>query len=165
MKVHCYLLCYNEEYIIESILKYYSSFCSKIFILDNCSTDRSVEIALSFPNVKVISWESDDKIDNKKYIKLKTGCYKDYSRKGGVHTEEVADWVIVGDMDEVLYHPDILSALAFYKSTGITVPQTTGFNITGENEVDPIALLLSNTPWVCATLCLTKEWFLIRNLI
>ena len=39
-KVHVYLLCYNEEDIIAKIIEYYSTFCSKIFILDNYSTDK-----------------------------------------------------------------------------------------------------------------------------
>ncbi|CCK76140.1 hypothetical protein OLEAN_C19640 [Oleispira antarctica RB-8] len=136
MNIHVYLLCYNEESIIKNILDYYSSFCSKIFLMDNISTDRSVEIASEFPKVKIISWASGDAIDESLYVKMKSQTYKDYSREGGRYTEEVADWVISCDMDEVLYHPDIIQVLKSYKKEGVTVPQITGFNMTGENDID-----------------------------
>ncbi|MGX1201885.1 glycosyltransferase family 2 protein [Marinobacter sp. MBR-105] len=138
MKVHCYLLCFNEEKMIESVLRYYSEFCSKIFVMDNYSTDRSVEVARKFPMVSIIKWKTDDgKIDERMYVRLKSQMYKEYSREGGRYTEEVADWIISCDMDEILYHPDIKSILEDYKSKGVTVPQITGFNMVGDHEVDP----------------------------
>ena len=136
-KIHAYLLCYNEEHIIKSILNYYDSFCSKIFLLDNYSSDRSVEIAEEFDNVTVIKWEKDNnKIDETKHIHLKTSIYKQYSRKGGQYTTEVADWVIVADMDEVLYHPNISKVLEEYSKKGITVPQITGFDVVSETPIN-----------------------------
>ncbi|MCQ8887696.1 glycosyltransferase family 2 protein [Pseudoalteromonas agarivorans] len=135
LKVHVYLLCFNEEAIIESVIRYYSSFCSKIFIMDNMSTDNSVAIANKFSNVTIVPWESDG-IDESLYIHMKSQTYKKYSRQGGIHTSEVADWVISCDMDEILYHHNILEALDLYDKKGVTVPQITGFNIAGENEVD-----------------------------
>ena len=105
-KVHVYLLCYNEEVIIESVLRYYSSFCTRIFILDNYSTDKSMDIAKQFENVTIIQWENNGFLDDKKHIELKTELYKLYSRKDGKYTQEIADWVIVCDMDELIYHPN-----------------------------------------------------------
>lgn len=137
LKVHAYLLCFNEEPIIKSVLNYYSRFCSKIFVLDNESTDKSVDIAESFENVRVISWKKpSDIFDDKYHVKLKIDTYKLYSRDGGVYTEEVADWVVVSDMDEVLYHPDLLNVLSEYKSEGVTVPQICGFNVVDEKSID-----------------------------
>jgi len=134
LKVHVYLLCFNEEAIIESVIRYYSKFCSKIYIMDNMSTDNSVAIAQHFPNITVIPWESDN-IDESLYVHMKSETYKNYSRDGGQYTTEIADWVISCDMDEVLYHYDILRALRLYDEKGVTVPQITGFDIAGENEV------------------------------
>ncbi len=137
MKVHVYLLCYNEAEIIESVIRYYEQFCSKIFILDNYSTDDSVKIAKKFPKVTVIQWQSGDKIDEALYVKMKSSTYKNYSREGGKYTTEVADWIISCDMDEIVYHPNIIEVLAEYKNEKVTVPKITGFNMYGENEVDP----------------------------
>lgn len=136
MIIHTYLLCYNEEYIIESVLRYYTSFSSKVFILDNFSTDRSCEIARKFKNVTIIKWHSNNEINESLYVKMKSQTYKDYSRKGGKFTTEVADWVISADMDEVLYSPNLIEDLRFYKKNNITVPQITGFNIVSENDIN-----------------------------
>lgn len=141
--VHVYLLCYNEESIIAKIIQYYSTFCSKIFILDNYSTDKSVEIAKSFSNVTIIPWKSaDGYFDDRMHVKMKTETYKLYSRKDGKYTTEVADWIIACDMDEVLYHPHILDVLFCYQTKGISVPKVTGFNIVDENPIDSNKMLI-----------------------
>jgi glycosyltransferase involved in cell wall biosynthesis len=137
MKIHVYLLCYNEEKIISNIIDYYKQFASKIFILDNHSTDRSVEIANNYECVSIIPWKNEsDKIDEAKYVQLKTQLYKNYSRKDGKFTEEVADWIISCDMDEVLYHPNIKDLLEGYTRDGVSVPKVTGFDMVGDNELD-----------------------------
>lgn len=137
MKIHTYLLCYNEGKIIRNILNYYSQFSSKIFVLDNYSTDNSVEIASSFECVEIIQWKTEDgKINEARYCDLKSELYKKYSRKGGEFCKEEADCVISCDMDEILYHPDLVSTLKFYKENFVTVPCVTGFDIVGDNELD-----------------------------
>jgi hypothetical protein len=40
-------------------------------------------------------------------------------------------------MDETLYHPDLISALKEYDKLGVTVPCITGFNVLGDEEVNP----------------------------
>ncbi|WP_444936607.1 glycosyltransferase family 2 protein [Microbulbifer sp. JMSA004] len=143
IKIHVYLLCYNEEDIISNVLEYYSNICTRIFLLDNLSTDRSVELAKKFPKVTVISWQSSTgKIDEAKYIQLKTQLYKNYSRAGGRFTDEVADWVISCDMDEILYHPKLHDVLSEYKNMGVTVPEITGFDIVDEKPIDKDQSLL-----------------------
>jgi glycosyltransferase involved in cell wall biosynthesis len=140
LKLHAYIICYNEEKIIKSILEYYSSICSKIFIYDNLSNDSTVEIAKTFEKVSVNYFDTDGMKDNSLHVKIKTEEYKKYSRKGGKHTTEVADWIICIDTDEVIYHPDIINVLAMYKEKGVTVPSITGFNMVGENDI------VSDTP-------------------
>lgn len=141
MKIHVYLLCYNEEYIIEQVIRYYSTFCSKIFIMDNYSTDNSVKIANKYKNVKIIYWNSNEKFNDYLHVKIKTETYKKYSRKDGKYTEEVADWVICCDMDEILYAPNLEKSLKECLSLGITVPQTMGFEMIGKEEVNVNSLL------------------------
>ena len=69
--IHAYLLCYNEEKIIKNTLDYYSQFCTKIFVLDNMSTDQSCEIASQYKNVTVIKWQNNGFIDESLYVSLK----------------------------------------------------------------------------------------------
>ncbi|UTW47832.1 glycosyltransferase family 2 protein [Bacterioplanoides sp. SCSIO 12839] len=137
MRVHAYFVCFNEEVILPAILDYYSGFCSKIFIYDNGSTDRSIEIAESYPCVRVIGFDTGGKKDNKKHIQIKTEEYKKYSREGGRFCEEPADWVICADMDEVIYAPNLIDVLKKYDEMGVTVPCVTGFNMVGSDDVKP----------------------------
>lgn len=136
MKVHAYFVCFNEEKIISSILRYYLNFCSKVFIFDNGSTDKSIEIASTYSNVMVIPFDTKGKKDNSKHVQIKTQAYKDYSREGGRFCEERADWVICCDMDEVIYSPNIIETLRKYDEDGVTVPQITGFDMVGEHDMD-----------------------------
>lgn len=136
VKIHTYLLCFNEEKIIDKVIEYYLGFSSKIFIFDNLSTDNSVEIAKEYPNVHVIPFDTNGKKNNAKHVQIKSQEYKKYSRKGGEYTEEVADWVICADMDELVYHPNLIDILKEYKAAGVTVPCLTGFNMIGVQDID-----------------------------
>lgn len=131
MKIHAYILCYNEEAIIRFTLDHYSQFCSKIFVLDNMSTDRSASIAKTYKNVIVLPWSSNNQMDDSKFVDLKAGLYKKYSRVGWF-TGEVADWVITCDMDELIYHPRLLEKLESYEKDNITVANVCGFDMVSE---------------------------------
>jgi glycosyltransferase involved in cell wall biosynthesis len=47
---------YNEEDLIHQFLFHYCPLVDKVFLLDNESTDRTVEIASKFRNVEISSW-------------------------------------------------------------------------------------------------------------
>ncbi|MBZ3800643.1 glycosyltransferase family 2 protein [Leclercia adecarboxylata] len=135
-KVHAYIISFNEQRIIKHTLDFYNSFCSKIFLFDNGSTDNTLSIAKQFDKVKIIHFDTSGKMDDKMHIHIKTSAYKEYSREGGKYTDEIADWIICVDADEFIYHPNILDVLKEYQNDKITVPQITGFNIVGKNDLD-----------------------------
>lgn|GEM_PF-1138800 len=134
-KVHAYIISFNEQRIIKHTLDFYSSFCSKIFLFDNGSTDDTLSIAKEFEKVKIIHFDTYGKMDDRMHVHIKTSAYKDYSRKGGQYTEENADWIICVDADEFIYHPKILDVLKEYQNDKITVPQITGLNVVGKNDL------------------------------
>lgn len=55
----------NEEAIIQETLDHFGSFCDAIYVYDDCSTDRTVEICTKHPKVKGIVqgkiWDEDRK--------------------------------------------------------------------------------------------------------
>jgi hypothetical protein len=126
MKIHGHFLAYNEEKILPFTLDYYSQFCDKVFIWDNMSTDSSDEIYKRYPKVEVIKWESNNEINEMNYVEIKSNCYKTHSRNQNV------DWVIVGDIDEFLYHPNLIEKLSQYKKKGIDIPSIDGRNMFSE---------------------------------
>lgn len=126
MKIHAHILSYNEEKILPFTLDHYSKFCEKIFIWDNMSTDSSDEIYKKYPKVTVIKWDSGNEINEMNYVQIKNNCYREHSRGQGV------DWVVVCDMDELIYHPNLIEKLDEYKNQGIDIPLTDGRNMFSE---------------------------------
>jgi len=53
MKIHAYIIAWNEEKILPFTLDYYSKFCEKIYIYDNMSTDNSDKIYKKYEKVIV----------------------------------------------------------------------------------------------------------------
>jgi len=124
MIIHAHILSFNEEKILPFTLDYYSNISEKIFIYDNMSTDSSDEIYTKYPKVTVIKWDSKGEINEMNYINIKSNGYKQYSRN--------ADWVIVCDCDEFLYHPKLIEKIEYYKSNGVTVPKVNGHDMVSE---------------------------------
>ena len=86
MKIHAYIISYNEEKLLPFTLDYYSTFCEKIFVYDNYSTDSSDEIYKKYDKVEVIKWDSGNEINENNYIKIKSEEYRKYSRNFDVGT-------------------------------------------------------------------------------
>lgn len=119
-KIDVYTLCYNEERFIPYFLRHYGSFVRNIYVYDNFSTDRSVDILRENPKVTVNTngW-SRGKTDEQFHTNLKNSCYKGSD----------ADWVIVVDMDELVYHFSLEWLLREYKRAGVTLPHTFGYQM------------------------------------
>jgi glycosyltransferase involved in cell wall biosynthesis len=98
--VEVFAICYNEEKIMPFFLNYYSKFCTQITIFDNFSTDKTVEIinkfAEKFP-VQLISYDTNNTLNDSVYLSIKNNCWK----------KSEADYVIVVDSDEFIYHENI----------------------------------------------------------
>jgi hypothetical protein len=93
MKIDVFAISYNEEIMMPYFLRHYSQFCERITIYDNYSTDRTDEICRAFPKVSVVKWDSGNQVRDDLYLKIKNNCWK----------HSIADWAIVGDIDELLY--------------------------------------------------------------
>lgn len=124
MKIHAHIVAWNEEMILPYTLDHYSQFCEKIFVYDNMSTDSSDKIYKKYDNVEVIKWSSNNEINEMNYVNLKSMSYRIKSRD--------ADWVIVCDCDELLYHENLIEKLEEYKKQGITVPRIDGHDMVCE---------------------------------
>ena len=110
MKIESYAICYNEEALLPYYLRHYSQFCDQITIFDNYSTDRSEEICRSNRKVKLIKYDTGNQIRDDIYLQIKNNCWK----------QSDASWVIVGDIDELVYHPNIRNVLFNTWATIIT---------------------------------------------
>lgn len=102
MKIFVFAICYNEEALLPYFLRHYSSFADRIIVYDNYSTDRGPEICKANPITTVEKYSSGGQIRDDIYLQIKNNCWK--------HAD--ADWVIVCDIDELVYHPNIREVLA-----------------------------------------------------
>jgi hypothetical protein len=107
-------------------LDYYSSFCEKIFVYDNYSTDSSNEIYKKYDKVTVIKFNSENSQNENIQKTIKSQEYRKFSRNSEV------DWVITIDCDEFIYHPNLVEKLKEYKQLGVTVVQTSGHEMVSE---------------------------------
>ena len=126
--IHAYFLCYNEEYILPHVLKYYSDFCDKIIIIDNMSIDNSVEIINSFDKTEVIPYNSNEKFDDLKHAQIKNTIWKQSIGE--------ADYVIIGDTDEFLYHKNMGDFLIKSFSEGYTFFKPHGVHMIADEELE-----------------------------
>jgi glycosyltransferase involved in cell wall biosynthesis len=124
--VHAFFVCYNEANILPHLLKYYLSFCEHVTILDNGSTDNSVDIINSFPNTDVIPFDSKNEFHDGLHIKLKNNVWK--SSVG------YADYVILGDTDEFLYHENMVDFLIESKEKGLTFFIPEGYHMVADED-------------------------------
>lgn len=118
MKIEAYILAYNEAETIGLTIKHYQQFCERVVIFDNFSTDDTRDIALAM-GCDVRLFGVKGVLSDKEYLKVKNHCWK----------KSKADWVIVCDADEILYHPDLTSVLL----EDCTIMTTYGWNVYSED--------------------------------
>jgi glycosyltransferase involved in cell wall biosynthesis len=99
MKIETYILCRNEELFLPYLVRHYSQY-GKIIILENNSTDSTVELAKKLGCEVWIYSIPDYKVE-KTLDLIRKKCWQDSK----------ADWVMIIDADEFIYHPDLLKIL------------------------------------------------------
>ena len=123
-RVAVYTVCFNEELFLPYFLRHYRRYADRITLFDNHSTDRSAEIARQAGAV-VRPHDSGDEFRDDLLLQVKNNCWKECRGQG-------VDWVVVVDVDEILYHPDLRGFLRRSREEGVTVCTATGFNMVSD---------------------------------
>lgn len=118
MQIEAHIIAWNEADTIHFTINHYRQFCSRVIIYDNYSTDRTPEISASL-GAEVKQFGIKGELNDKEYKKLKDQCWKG----------STADYVIVCDADEIVYHPNLKNVLQQSKESGVTIFKTQGFNV------------------------------------
>jgi len=121
MKIEAFILCFNEAKMIEHTLNHYASFCDKITIIDNQSTDDSIKIAhTKFPDkIEIVELDTDGEYREDVQIYVRNNCWKD----------STADYVIMCDMDEFLYAENLTEQLELSYKNDVAIPVISGYNM------------------------------------
>lgn len=125
MIIHYYTICWNEEMILPFVLRYYSKFCNKMVFMDNESTDSSHEIIKSFDNTEIRTFKTNNQINDAAYLDIKNNIWKE--------SRGIADWIIICDTDEILYHSNLLFKLEMLKAKGVSIIKPYGYDMVAES--------------------------------
>lgn len=130
--VSIYLMCFNEENLIDFTVKYYKRQFpdSKITICDNESNDKSVEIAKGL-GCEIYSYNTGGAYSEEKLLETKNTVWKSAR----------TPWIIVCDMDEFLTanQNDIKNEDA----KGTTILKTKGYEIYGDSKKSDLSNIKS----------------------
>lgn len=124
MIVHVITNVHNEALLMHYFLRHYTSVADRIFVYDAGSDDGTRDMVAACPKAELIDWDCPG-VNDELYMALNNSAYVQHSR-------EVADWVIMADADEFVYHPNLRDVLADYQANGINVAVPRGFNMVAE---------------------------------
>ncbi len=122
--VHYYAVCWNEERMLPFVFRHYDAFVSRYVFFDNESTDHSQSIILSHPDSHVNTFHTDG-FDDNVHNDIKNSCWKKSRGR--------ADYVIVCDVDELLYHKDMQQMLAHALKYHISFFRPEGWDMYSEH--------------------------------
>lgn len=106
-------------------MDYWSEIAEKIVVYDNGSTDNSLSLLSQYPKVEIRTFDSGNSIDESVYIELKDNCWKE--QKGSD-----TDWVVVADMDELLWAKNLPKKLKRLTRCGYSIIVPMGVDMASE---------------------------------
>ena len=121
LKIHLYTLCWNEVRMLPYFFRHYDHLIDRYFIDDNGSTDGSIEMLSAHPKVTLghFEVEGDSFVDAARIHYNQ--CWK--------QSRGQADWVIVCNIDEHIYHRNLRGYLADCKRQGTSLIIPAGYNM------------------------------------
>lgn len=118
MKIEAHIVTWNRYDTIHLTVHHYRKFCSRVVVHDNFSDDGTWDLAETL-GAECKLFGKLGILDDQEYVKVKNNCWKGSD----------ADWVIIVDDDEIIYHPNLITELQLAKDTGATILKPKGFGI------------------------------------
>ena len=122
MKIEVHILCCNEAPILNYALRHYLSFAQRVVVHDAFSEDGSRVLVKKY-GADLVDWDTGGKFDDIQNMTLKNECWKGTD----------ADWVIVADVDELIYFPGgVAATLAAYDQKNLPIILPYGWEMCSE---------------------------------
>jgi Glycosyl transferase family 2 len=128
-RIDVYTVCWNEQRILPFFLRHYGPLVQKIVLYDNHSTDASQAIAAAHARTEVRRFGSaTDQCGELERMAIRQTAWQE--------SRGHADWVIVVDCDEFLWHPNLFEYLRDCWQRQITIPRPTGYEMVAQQFPD-----------------------------
>jgi len=124
VRVHLYCLCWNDARMLPYFFRHYDDIVDQYVVYDNGSTDGSLEMLASHGRVQVRHFDVAGNSFVEEQCRLSDTIWQDSRGK--------ADWVIVTDIDEHIYRPDLLAYLDQCQAEGVTAIQSLGYEMVAD---------------------------------
>ena len=126
MIVHLYTRCWNDADMLPFMFRHYDPVVQRYIVFDAGSTDGSLEILASHPKTEVrpMPPPSDPSSRIASDLSVLENCWHE--------SRGAADWVVVTDIDEHIYHRDLPAFLARCKTSGVTIVPALGYHMISE---------------------------------
>lgn len=118
--LHVITVAWNEGTFLPHFLRYYSSLGAHITVFDNESDDQTAVIASQYPRTTVRTFSTGGQLRDDINSHLKSTAWRDGPK---------ADWIICVDVDEIIYHPDLLSFLRRCDDEAVDVVVPAGYDM------------------------------------
>lgn len=107
--------------------RHYDGLVQRYVVFDDGSTDNSLDLLRSNPKVDLRPMPpySDPESRVASALSLLESCWKE--------SRGIADWVIVTDIDEHLYHPDLNRYLTSCRDQGVTIVPALGYEMLSDD--------------------------------
>jgi hypothetical protein len=145
MIVHLYAQCWNDERMLPFFFRHYDRLVDRYFIFDDGSVDATAAILASHPCVQLgrLPRSAPDSFVLYEQA-FSNACWK--------QSRGEADWVIVTDIDEHLFHPEGREYLQRCGGAGVTLIPALGFQMISEKPPEPADDLPKShrlgSPWI-----------------
>jgi hypothetical protein len=120
-KVHLYTLCWNDRRMLPHFFEHYNPIVDLFFIFDNGSTDGSLEMLAGDERVRVSHFRTEFDSFAETELRLSEEMWK--------NSRDLAEWVLVSDIDEHVYHEDLPSYLRTCRERDVTAIQAVGYEM------------------------------------
>jgi hypothetical protein len=122
-RTELYCLCWNDARMLPFFFRHYDDLVDKYFIYDNGSTDGSLSLLENHGRVEVTHFD------------VPGDSFVEEERRLGdtIWRNSDADWVIITDIDEHIYHPDLTAYLQRSSDEGVTAIQSIGYEMVSDS--------------------------------
>ena len=125
-EVHLYSVCWNEAEMLGFFFRHYDPWVDRYVIVDDGSTDGTLDLLHAHPQVEVRSFERRDDSFVHAHTDFNNHAWKD--SRGN------AAWVVLADIDEHFHHPHAAMAdyLGEQRAAGVTLVPGLGFGMVND---------------------------------